>query len=161
MWLWLLGIGAVALLFGTSANAAASKPQTQSGPAPLPPLTPGVMSPPYQFVPGVMYHLSLGMASASGSVRPTLTDAEADLEHSGFHVVTLAGGPSPVPGMSGFLARVIPTVPVEDDGMPGESPTGLHTLMYDVSVADNTEQPASQDQGMLGQLGGLGGLLGA
>lgn len=160
MW-WLLGIGVIALLFGTHANDSSAQPVTHSGPAPLPPLTPGIMSPPYQFVPGVMYHLSLGMADGTGSVKPTLTDAEADLEHSGFHIVTLAGGPSPVPGMSGFLARVIPTVPVEDDGVPGVSPTGLHTLMYDVSIADNTEQQASADQGMLGGLAGLGGLLGA
>lgn len=157
-WLILLGIGAVALLFGTHANAATPPASSPSG---TPPITPGVMAPPYQFVPGVPYRLTLAMGDPSGVIRPTLTDAEADLQHSGFQIVTLSTDASPVPGFSAFIARVVPTVPVEDDGLPGESPTGLHTLMYDVEVATDTSLIPSDQQALLGALGGLAPLLGA
>lgn len=161
MWFFLIGIGAIALLFGSHANAAAAEPAPgPPGPPGLPPITPGVMMPPYEFVPGVPYRLALAM-SGGDAVNPTLADAEADLEHSGFQIVTLSTDASPVPGYSAFIARVVPTVPVTDDGLPGVSPTGLHTLMYDVEVAPDTNLVTPVDQSLLGALGGLAPMLGA
>lgn len=161
MWFWLLGIGALALLFGSkAAHAAGASTPSEGGPPGLPPITPGVMLPPYQFVPGVPYKLTLGLADPTMKVVPTLSDAEADLQASGFQIVTLSGGAGAVPGMSAFVARVVPTAPLVDDGLPGTTPTGLRSLMYDVEVALDTGAPSDQQQ-LLGALGGLAPMLGA